>query len=85
MGMGDDTICVNPSAAIVGGQYQYERASNQLIPLAAVSNPAPVPVSNPAAAAASNPAPAAEQPAAPPPPSDVVPVQNPEPPDTEGF
>jgi len=43
MGMGDDTICVNPSAAIVGGQYRYERASNQLIPLAA-SNPAPAAV-----------------------------------------
>jgi len=75
MGMSDDAICVNPSAAIVGGQYQYDRASNQLIPLAA-SNPAPAPVSNPAAAAVEP----AEQP-----PSDVVPVQEAEPQDADVF
>ena len=43
-GLGKDEICVNPSAVITSGQYRYESASNQLIPLTAVSNSVTTPV-----------------------------------------
>lgn len=36
----NDTVCVNPNAAVSAGQYRYDRASNQLIPLALPSAPA---------------------------------------------
>lgn len=33
MGMGADTVCVNPTSGVAGGSYTYNQATNQLIPL----------------------------------------------------